>query len=483
VPDTIFGAQLFAPDVAPEVWNPMASAGVRYVRTRVMWEYVEPVNTSPPTYYWSGTGLDRIFADLRQVGFTPIVVVYGHPSWAASRSCGPIDRVPLSRYGEFMAALVERYDGDGTDDAPGSPRVGYWEIGNEPDFNVDRSGGEPDYGSCFGGQAAAYGRYLRTAYLAARSSDSTAKVLFGGVAYDRFYNKSGYTPTGPFDYPFVSDVFSWLHANHGGESAWPFADWIAVHVYNDYRNAWDGSQPYDQELRGKVKHFRANQLLRVGEFDLRTLPLAITEASLISMPSDSYTERSEDLQAVYPAQVLVRSMASGLKSLIWYSAEDHAVGACTDPYAWIGVGLLKSLRVYEAAQACGGNNPIPDYHVSADHESKAAHASYGVVVRQLDGVSYTAQLSPAETGSTQIEAYRLTRSGGGSVVAAFTDNGERLGRRGYPPVERTMTFSASNLPGWTGSIAVTDHLGNVTHLSGTSIPVTIRQAPVFVEPE
>jgi len=128
-------------------------------------------------------------------------------------------------------------------------------------------------------------------------------------------------------------------------------------------------------------------------------------------------------------------------------------------------------------------NPIPEYYVAADHEPKPAHTAYGVAVRELDGASFRAQLTTTQTGSAQIEAYRFARSDGVSVIAAFTDNGERLGRRGYPPVERSMTFDAGILPGWTGSLTVVDYLGNVTHLTGSSIAITIRQAPIFVRPE
>ncbi len=45
-----------------------------------------------------------------------------------------------------------------------------------------------------------------------------------------------------------------------------------------------------------------------------------------------------------------------------------------------------------------------------------------------------------------------------------------------------MTFDASVLPGWTGRIAVTDHLGNTTYHDGTSVTLTLTQAPVYVRP-
>ncbi len=44
--------------------------------------------------------------------------------------CAPIDP---AAYGNWARLVVERYDGDGIGDAPGSPRVDAWEIWNEPD--------------------------------------------------------------------------------------------------------------------------------------------------------------------------------------------------------------------------------------------------------------------------------------------------------------------------------------------------------------
>jgi hypothetical protein len=480
-PDTIAGVQADDQQIVTPVLNHLAEAGLRFVRMRVMWRYIEPVETTPPTYGW--TSWDNWFGSVAGAGFEPIGVVFNHPPWAATTSCGPIDKVPLSRYGDFIRALVERYDGDGVDDAPGSPRVRYWEIGNEEDFDVSHASGEGDYGSCFGGQAAAYGAYLRTAYLAAKEADSTSVVLFGGLAYERFYNKTGYSPTGPFDYTFASSTLDWLYTNHGTEAAWPFFDWMVVHVYNDYRNNWDGTLPNDQELMGKVKHFRDHQMVHSGWYDLRSEPMASTEVSLPSEPTDSYTNRSEAIQAAYPGQALVRSMAAGLTSVTWYTVEDYTGGRCFELYDWLLFGLLRSMPVYYAATACGSYNPIPDYSVSVDHEPKPAHTAYGVAVDQLAGATYDRQLTTAETGSSNIEAFRFTRGDDLAMIAAFTDNGERLGRKGYSALERDMTFDASVLPGWTGRIAIVDHLGNTTHETGTSITLTITQWPVYVRPD
>ncbi len=448
----------------------------------MQWRYVEPHDFGSPTFHWIS---DEAIGATVGAGIEPIVNVFGHPPWAASVACGPIDLAPLSRWEAFVRALVERYDGDGLDDAPGSPRVGSWEIGNEQDFNRYRAGGEGDYGSCFGGAGrAAYGEYLRAAYRAAKAADPASKIIFGGVAYDRFYNKGDYDPAhvGPFDYAFVRNVLLHLYTAYGHEPEWPFFDVMGIHVYNDFRNNWDGVQPYDQELVGKLRAFRTAELLRAGVYDLRNMPIEITEVSLRSFPSDAWTIRSEAYQAVYPAQLAARAMSAGVDISVWFSAEDHVIGVCGAPTSWQGHGLLRGLDVYDAMQACS-TPPVPAYNVEEDHEPKPALTALETASLMLYGASFDRQLTTAETGNSRIEAYRFVEAGGGDLIVAFTDNGQRIGIRSLPPITRSMTFSAAILRGWTGEIEVTDHLGGVTTKVGSTIVLDIKQAPIFVRPD
>lgn len=471
--------QVFGDDLDDAVIGRVASTSARLVRMPIQWPYIEPVDASPPVYAWSG--LDGVVARLSRAGLVPLAVLYGRPPWAATTACGLVDKVPLARYAAYVGALVERYDGDGHLDAPAAATIRHWEIENEPDFDRSHAGGANDHGSCFGGAAADYGRLLRAAYLAAKAADPGATVYFGGVAYERFHNKAGYSPTGPFDHAFTGDTLAWLHANHGDEAGWPFFDRAAVHVYNDYRNNWDGVGTYRQELRAKLAHFRAHQLFVEGAFDLRGVPIAITEASIPSLPGDAYTARSEALQAAYPGQLVARAMAERVPVVAWFIAEDRFAGPCGSPYDWITVGLLRSRAVFEAARACGEDNPIPSYHVADDHEPKPAYAAFTVAQAQLGGTIFDTALDAARTGSGQIEAYRVYAPGAGYRIVAFTDNGERLGRVGSPPITRLMAASAALLPDWTGAVRVTDHLGRVSMHTGSVVPIVVGQEPVYIE--
>jgi hypothetical protein len=487
-----FGVQLFSDEAGHhDILNAMTAAHVSYVRVPIQWEFIEPNDLNPPEYGW--IGVDEAIIPLDQAGISPVAILFTRPSWASSDGCGPVDLVPITRYQTYLRDLVERYDGDGQDDAPGSPRIGHWEVENEQDFDLAMSGDAADHGSCFGGQAVAYADHLRASYLAIKGADPTATVLFGGVAYDRLYNgPAGHSPTGPFDYHFVGDVLASLTLRYSAQSGYPFFDWMAVHIYNDFRNNWDGEQPYNQELAAKVAHLRGNQMLRSGVFDLRSRPIAITEVGLASAPADQWTHRDEDLQAVYPGQTLARAMAEGLSMVLWFTGKDRFTGSCGDIYAWQTFGLLRSQAVATAAAACAPNNPLAGYTAPVDNMPKAAHRAFKTAQAQLSGLVFDAVIPLNQTGSAQTEAYRFRDPASGLYrVVAFTDSGERLGKRGPrvgaptppppTPVLRTMVFGAAVLPGWTGKIKVTDHQGQVSLRSGTTIAVTLGEAPVYVE--
>jgi hypothetical protein len=85
-------------------------------------------------------------------------------------------------YRRFVKAVVERYDGDGENDAPGlATPIKYWQVDNEP------PGGKTDYAE-----------FLKITYEAVKEADPGAKVVIGGVpgmppvseylkSFDRFY--------------------------------------------------------------------------------------------------------------------------------------------------------------------------------------------------------------------------------------------------------------------------------------------------------
>lgn len=491
------GVQVFESDVETSALEQLRGAGVAWARVRALWKMVEPERRSPPRYDWSVT--DRMFGDTTAAGFRNVAVVYANPPWVTDRECLPVPPEHMERYAEFWHALVERYDGDGTEDAPSGAVVTYWQVSNEVDYDPTAVSDEGDYGGCFGNDPAAYAEQLVVAYRAAKAADPEAQVGFGPLAYDRFTEASappGWPAApGPFVYDFTQRAIEHLYAAHAGDPALPFFDFVGLHNYNDNAHFWDGPvRPLAQELVGKVASFRAEQLAVPGVFDLRKLPILISETGLATSPSDEWTERSADLQAIYVGQTMVRALATDAIAAIWYTARDNIFGDCAPPhYDWLTFGLMRSGDYKREIESRCPLHPWIDldreYPLDGPATPRSAMRALATLnnITALQGMAFDRQLTPEETGSDAIEAYRFRGEGGMTAIAAWTTTGERLGKRGVEPITATLRLRPGILEPWTGYASFTGHLGGgdvfSENPSGSGqIEIELGQAPQYLRP-
>lgn len=92
--------------------------------------------------------------------------------------CNPFN---WERYEKWVMAVVERYDGDGTDDMPGlKVPITHWEVFNEPDLNYNQS---KTFGLQFYTEGPAeYIELLMKTHDAITASDPNALILIAGAA-------------------------------------------------------------------------------------------------------------------------------------------------------------------------------------------------------------------------------------------------------------------------------------------------------------
>jgi len=516
---TAFGVQIFEVDVDTPALSNLRAAGVRLVRARALWKLIETEPRDPPRYDWSVT--DELFARAEELGFEIVAAVYANPPWAAERECGPVLPEHLSRYERLWGALVERYDGDGRGDAPGSPIVLHWQVGNEVDFDAAAGDalGERDYGSCFGADPGAYARHVAAAVRAGRAASPSVRIGFGPVAWDRFTAASapeGWTaPPGPYTYDFTARAMEALlrlgpepeleveveiepgpEPGAGGgtdprrtdspafdDRPLP-VDFVALHSYPDNGRFWDG--PDGVELVSKVRRFRREQLGRHDGRDLRGIPLMISEVGAAASPSDDWTVRSEALQAAYVGQAGARAVAAGVEAVVWYTARDDLFGDCEPPHwDWLTFGLMRSDRYARAAARCPELEWLTDgYRLLSSAQPRPALPALAALVATLDGAEFERRLSAAETGGTALEAYLFRLPDRRMRVAAWADTGAPIGSRSAPAPRARLRLYGGILSPWSGRVLVTDHLGasRVVGASGDeSVELPLNEAPLYIE--
>ena len=153
------------------------TAGVAWAREELSWANIEPGYKAS----WNWPYFDKRINQLANAGYGIVGMLLTTPEWARVPNCKARAQAvgtyeywcPPARvrdYADFVWTMVERYDGDGIMDAPGSPRIAVWQIWNEPSAPITWLGSPADYG-----------HMLVEAYKAAKAADPSATVTLGGV--------------------------------------------------------------------------------------------------------------------------------------------------------------------------------------------------------------------------------------------------------------------------------------------------------------
>ena len=138
------GVQMYGATDRTSPYMPyLLRSGAAWVRVLIIWPSVEP---SPGDYNFGP--VEQALAAYNDACVNIIATVDFTPGWAAVNATVPghLNRSPIqpahyADYANLVAALVERYDGDGIDDSPSGIVVNDWELYNEPDYGGGIDGG------------------------------------------------------------------------------------------------------------------------------------------------------------------------------------------------------------------------------------------------------------------------------------------------------------------------------------------------------
>lgn len=357
--DTVFGVQMYGNTGTTSPYYPyLVGSQATWVRVPISWYLIEPEKRNPPVYNWASADTFTQAARRDTGGLEFIVTVGGNPDWASPFRNGVIDPEDVSSFVALMAAAVERYDGDGYLDAPGSPVVNHWEIYNEPDNG--RAG--EDYR--WGNDGQKYAQLLAAVWPAVKNANPNVQVVFGGIAYDWFSDNS----SGPFVRQFLDDVLA-----AGGGNVF---DVMNFHVYPVFWYNWT-----DQESPGLLE--KANYIkAKLASYGFPNKPLLITEAGWHSN-SSANPPGDPEAQARYVVELFTQSIAVGARTMVWWMLHDP-----TDSWNYEN-GLIKNTQ---------DPNPL---------QPKPAYTAFKTAVRMLGSANLHRILPDAETGSGDMEAYEL----------------------------------------------------------------------------
>jgi hypothetical protein len=421
---TLFGTQMYGySGYDRSDFQALNGSGAAWVRNELVWRTIEPENTSPENFNWRR--VSQAIAAATDGNYNLILTVRYAPEWASDNTDGPINTANLSDFADFVGAVVERLDGDGIDDLPGSPVVSYFEFYNEPDRRPDA---DPDK-SGWGYDPQGYATMLKTVAPAIRSANPDAKIVFGGLAYDWFEDQGG-----PFVRTFLDDVLA--------EDVDDAFDVFAFHAYPPFAVNWADHGPGVYEKAQFIRN-------KLAEYGLDK-PLFITEAGMHSNEVQNYPppQMNEEYQARYVVQLFSQALAADVDTMIWFSF--------VDPPEWYP---------YKNGLVTDENPP----------RKKLAYKAYQTTVKILTGARPDAVLSASETGTSAMQAYRFADDANGRAIYAAW----------MTPIDGTASAPLS-LPGSTARITLPDgSASTVTDGSdGTSdgrITVSIGARPQYIE--
>jgi hypothetical protein len=379
----------------------MQEAGSKWVTTILDWSPIEPTRGGPRD--WSS--FDAKAQNAQAAGMEVFVLFTSNPSWAAALPGGPLtDTRDLVN---FMALAAERYDCDGTDDAPGSPCVRYWSFYAEPDNGDPGRAQPPPAGSgkgYWGHNGTGYAAMLSQVSPAIHAANPQAQVLIGGLAYDYFEEDGG-----PFVRSFLTDTLTALNGYSGGAQA--YIDAVAFHFY-----------PMSAQLPAE-KALKVRGIME--RHGVGALPLLCPEMGYWSAEEVVDAPSSPEQQARRLVQMYVSGLSVDLKHMSWYAVFDNGIGTTEEH------GLFWNEDLYNLNL----DNPKPAYF------------AYDTMTHELAGARYYRSLQVAN-----VEAYVFRMSDGRHKKVVWATASQATMSFPYPCLRRVDTFGNVQAEIWDGDL-------------------------------
>jgi hypothetical protein len=374
----------------------LGAGWVRYAgRNGIVWDVVEQQKGQFDWMYY-----DQIYLETSKNNIKMFVSILPANHWDRLINQQKPEQLPkdMEAYKNFLRKTVERYDGDGIDDAPGSPVVDVWQISNELDL-------------FWNGNPTDYARLLKESYKAIKQANPQAQVAIAGVGTPR-----GFDGITKFYVPLMEELAK-IRDNPGDRyfDVFDFHWYPFDGQYNYLRDNFLGKE-YATHLKDYIKNINST----LTKYNYNNIPIFITETGQYSGTPSSQPPaivspefNSERKQALDLYKIYVYSLANGVKKIFWVTlTEWHDFGSQPNG-VFDNVGLI--------------NNPQND----GQSHKKLAYYTYKKMVEVLDGSDWSNIQTIQEKDGIYI--YKFTKQGK-PIWVAWNDN----------PQEKQITISGIN---------------------------------------
>lgn len=387
----------------------------------VNWDCVESRNLNKKDF-WGWAWNDGLFKETYEKGIEMSVILHSNEN--------PVQTNRLDKYSTFVSSAAERYDGDGINDAEGSPVITYWEIDNEPDI----SPGDPE--SPWRGDlntAKDYALTLKTAYKAIKSASPNAKVAIGSLAINIEY---------------FEQVFIELEKLKDSKND-VFFDVFNLHFYGqDFEY---GRYPI-KETKGEQDGPSIGEVKALlTQYGYSDVGFIITEAGTYSDTTQTETDQAASLikRYVYP------------------------ISEGVDRIYWLGIKYQKFLEMI---------GRFADMSLmDKNNNKKLAYYSYKKMVEILDGSDWENVQTIQESDGVYI--YKFTKNGK-PIWVAWNDNS----------ASKTISLSVGSIqtvkiaeavPKYTSGKQIASYgaafSAELKTAQNGQVVVTLKDIPVFIE--
>jgi hypothetical protein len=347
-------------------------AGVKWVRfsgrRQAAWDKLEEGPLGSGNYDWKQ--FDKIVKAINQNKLNIFCII--HPFHRLDQGTEkPNGKAPrnMDAYLQFIKNLIERYDGDGKDDCPGSPVISAYQLHNEinvPHFWKDTP--------------KAYAKMFKATYDVIKSANSDVKIVLASAS-----NPNGFFESRASS---LNDVLRELSKINGNVDILDF-HWYKY--YGDYKMHPKGNRkliPFMQEELPSAINGYGFKDVEVWFTEVGTYSGSAVVGKQGILPSQNETEQAVELLRRY-----IYFMANGVKKIFWKDmTEENSsyIFGVNDLYNNIGL-------IYNGSG-------------SGDHGAgikKAAYFSYKLMTRKLQNTNLD-NIKKIKENQNGVYAYEFT---------------------------------------------------------------------------